>query len=111
MPYLSKTFNHVIADSSVNTWSYEKRKDEIINFSSYLKERKGYTDQFFTDVQEMLQQTNLTITFDDENNTFVFENIIDKEIDLSSIDVNYFVLSSNYNDVLNQLSGKGFDCK
>ena len=51
------------------------------------------------------------VEFDDENNTFVFENIIDKEIDLSSIDVNYFVLSSNYNDVLNQLSGKGFDCK
>ena len=63
MPYLSKTFNHVIADSSVNTWSYEKRTDEIINFSSYLKERKGYTDQFFTDLKEMLQQTNLTITF------------------------------------------------
>ena len=76
MPYLSKTFNHVIADSSVNTWSYEKRTDEIINFSSYLKERKGYTDQFFADLKEMLQQTNLTITFDDDNNTF---NVFDMD--------------------------------
>ena len=55
--------------------------------------------------------TTSEVINDDENNTFVFENIIDKEIDLSSIDVNYFVLSSNYNDVLNQLSGKGFDGK
>ena len=76
MPYLSKTFNHVIADSSVNTWDYEKRTGEIITFKTYLKERKGYTDQFFADLKEMLQQTNLTITFDDDNNTF---NVFDMD--------------------------------
>ena len=76
MPYLSKTFNHVIADSSVNTWDYEKRTGEIITFKDYLKERKGYTDQFFADLKEMLQQTNLTITFDDDNNTF---NVFDMD--------------------------------
>ena len=76
MPYLSKTFNHVIADSSVNTWDYEKRTGEIITFKNNLKERKGYTDQFFVDLKEMLQQTNLTITFDDDNNTF---NVFDMD--------------------------------
>ena len=97
MPYLSKTFNHVIADSSVNTWSYEKRKDEIINFSSFLKERKGYTDQFFTDLKEMLQQTNLTITFDDENNTF---NVFDMDFMVrcisSNINTSYWEHPSYY---------------
>ena len=85
MPYLSKTFNHIIADSSVNTWNYEKRTGEIITFSNYLIERKGYTDQFFTDLKEMLQQTGLTITFDDDNNTF---NIFDMDFMVKCISSN-----------------------
>ena len=85
MPYLSKTFNHVIADSSVNTWDYEKRTGEIITFATYLKERKGYTDQFFADLKEMLQQTNLTITFDDDNNTF---NVFDMDFMVKCISSN-----------------------
>ena len=88
MPYLSKTFNHVISDLSTNTWDYEKRTGEIITFKNYLKERKGYTDQFFSDLKEMLQQTGLTITFDDENNTF---NVFD-------IDFMIKCISSNTND-------------
>ena len=96
MPYLSKTFNHVIADSSVNTWDYEKRTGEIITFKDYLKERKGYTDQFFADLKEMLQQTNLTITFDDDNNTF---NVFDMDFMvkcISSCTENSWWVNSNY---------------
>lgn len=85
MPYLSKTFNHVISDSSVNSWNYEKRTGEIITFKSYLQERKGYTDQFFTDLKEMLQQTDLTITFDDDNNIF---NIFDMDFMVKCINSN-----------------------
>lgn len=88
MPYLSKTFNHVISDSSSNSWTYEKNSNETITFQTYLKERKGYTDQFFSDLKELLQQTNLTITFDDENNMF---NIFD-------IDFMLKCLTSNYDD-------------
>lgn len=96
MPYLSKTFNHVIADSSVNTWDYEKRTGEIITFKNYLKERKGYTDQFFADLKEMLQQTNLTITFDDDNNTF---NVFDMDFMvkcISSCTENSYWTDTNY---------------
>lgn len=96
MPYLSKTFNHIIADSSVNTWDYEKRTGEIITFKTYLKERKGYTDQFFADLKEMLQQTNLTITFDDDNNTF---NVFDMDFMvkcISSYTDDRFWTDSNY---------------
>lgn len=74
MPYLTKKFNHVISDSTSTTWNYEKRTGETITYNYPFTERKGYTDQFFTDLKELLQQTNLTITFDDENNTF---NIFD----------------------------------
>lgn len=83
MPYISKTFNHVIADSSLNTWTYEKTTNEIITYKSYCIERKGYTDQFFIDLKEVLQQTNLTITFDDENNIF---NIFDIDFMLKCLD-------------------------
>lgn len=100
MPYLSKTFNHVISDSSVNDWDYEKRTGEVITFSSYLKERKGYTDQFFSDLKEMLQQTELTITFDDENNTF---NVFD-------IDFMIKCISSNTNDTYWTNSSQYYYC-
>ena len=89
---------------------------KIFNSYSFNSEDKTvYKDTLNTYISRSKDINNMggnsKVINDDENNTFVFENIIDKEIDLSSIDVNYFVLSSNYNDVLNQLSGKGFDCK
>lgn len=46
-----------------------------------------------------------------ENNTFMFESTIDKEIDLTSIDSNYFALNTNYDTINNELTNKGFDCK
>lgn len=97
MPYISKTFNHVIADSSANSWTYEKTTNEIITYKTYCVERKGYTDQFFTDLKEVLQQTNLTITFDDENNIF---NIFDIDFMVKCLDSmsnsSYWVHQSYY---------------
>lgn len=95
MPYISKTFNHVIANSSLNAWTYEKTTNEIITYQSSFKERKGYTDQFFIDLKEVLQQTNLTITFDDENNIF---NIFDIDFMLKCLDscCNYWTNTSYY---------------
>lgn len=85
MPYLTKKFNHVISDSTATTWNYEKRNGETITYNSYFTERKGYADQFFIDLKELLQQTNLTITFDDENNTF---NIFDIDFMLKCLNSN-----------------------
>ena len=46
-----------------------------------------------------------------DDNTFMFESIIDKEIDLTSIDSNYYLLNTNYDIINNELINKGFDCK
>ena len=118
----SKDINNTILTCKYRNYSYEYTFDKdnklikIFNSYSFNSEDKTvYEDTLNTYIIRSKDINNMggnsKVINDDENNTFVFENIIDKEIDLSSIDVNYFVLSSNYNDVLNQLSGKGFDCK
>lgn len=118
----SEVINNTILTCRYRNYSYEYTFDKdnklikIFNSYSFNSEDKTvYEDTLNTYISRSKDINNMggnsKVINDDENNTFVFENIIDKEIDLSSIDVNYFVLSSNYNDVLNQLSGKGFDCK
>ena len=118
----SELINNTILTCKYRNYSYEYTFDKdnklikIFNSYSFNSEDKTvYEDTLNTYISRSKDINNMggnsKVINDDENNTFVFENIIDKEIDLSSIDVNYFVLSSNYNDVLNQLSGKGFDCK
>lgn len=118
----SEVINNTILTCKYRSYSYEYTFDKdnklikIFNSYSFNSEDKTvYEDTLNTYISRSKDINNMggnsKVINDDENNTFVFENIIDKEIDLSSIDVNYFVLSSNYNDVLNQLSGKGFDCK
>lgn len=118
----SEVINNTILTCKYRNYSYEytfdkdKKLIKIFNSYSFNSEDKTvYEDTLNTYISRSKDINNMggnsKVINDDENNTFVFENIIDKEIDLSSIDVNYFVLSSNYNDVLNQLSGKGFDCK
>lgn len=118
----SQVINNTILTCKYRNYSYEYTFDKdnklikIFNSYSFNSEDKTvYEDTLNTYISRSKDINNMggnsKVINDDENNTFVFENIIDKEIDLSSIDVNYFVLSSNYNDVLNQLSGKGFDCK
>ncbi len=118
----SEVINNTILTCKYHNYSYEYTFDKdnklikIFNSYSFNSEDKTvYEDTLNTYISRSKDINNMggnsKVINDDENNTFVFENIIDKEIDLSSIDVNYFVLSSNYNDVLNQLSGKGFDCK
>lgn len=118
----SKVINNTILTCKYRNYSYEYTFDKdnklikIFNSYSFNSEDKTvYEDTLNTYISRSKDINNMggnsKVINDDENNTFVFENIIDKEIDLSSIDVNYFVLSSNYNDVLNQLRGKGFDCK
>lgn len=118
----SEVINNTILTCKYLNYSYEYTFDKdnklikIFNSYSFNSEDKTvYEDTLNTYISRSKDINNMggnsKVINDDENNTFVFENIIDKEIDLSSIDVNYFVLSSNYNDVLNQLSGKGFDCK
>lgn len=118
----TEVINNTILTCKYRNYSYEYTFDKdnklikIFNSYSFNSEDKTvYEDTLNTyisrskDINSM--GGNSKVINDDDNNTFVFENIIDKEINLSSIDVNYFVLNSNYNDVLNQLSGKGFDCK
>lgn len=118
----SEVIKNTILTCKYRNYSYEYTFDKdnklikIFNSYSFNSEDKTvYEDTLNTYISRSKDINNVggnsKVINDDENNTFVFENIIDKEIDLSSIDVNYFVLSSNYNDVLNQLSGKGFDCK
>lgn len=118
----SEVINNTILTCKYRNYSYEYTFDKdnklikIFNSYSFNSEDKTvYEDTLNSYISRSKDINNMggnsKVINDDENNTFVFENIIDKEIDLSSIDVNYFVLSSNYNDVLNQLSGKGFDCK
>lgn len=118
----SEVINNTILTCKYHNYSYEYTFDKdnklikIFNSYSFNSEDKTvYEDTLNTYISRSKDINNMggnsKVINDDDNNTFVFENIIDKEIDLSSIDVNYFVLSSNYNDVLNQLSGKGFDCK
>ena len=118
----SEVINNTILTCKYHNYSYEYTFDKdnklikIFNSYSFNSEDKTvYEDTLNTYISRSKDINNIggnsKVINDDENNTFVFENIIDKEIDLSSIDVNYFLLSSNYNDVLNQLSGKGFDCK
>lgn len=118
----SEVINNTILTCKYRNYSYEYTFDKdnklikIFNSYSFNSEDKTvYEDTLNTYISRSKDINNMggnsKVINDDENDTFVFENIIDKEIDLSSIDVNYFVLSSNYNDVLNQLSGKGFDCK
>ena len=118
----SEVINNTILTCKYRNYNYEYTFDKdnklikIFNSYSFNSEDKTvYEDTLNTYIIRSKDINNMggnsKVINDDENNTFVFENIIDKEIDLSSIDVNYFVLSSNYNDVLNQLSGKGFDCK
>lgn len=122
MTTTSEVINNTILTCKYRNYSYEYTFDKdnklikIFNSYSFNSEDKTvYEDTLNTYISRSKDINNMggnsKVINDDENNTFVFENIIDKEIDLSSIDVNYFVLSSNYNDVLNQLSGKGFDCK
>ena len=118
----TEVINNTILTCKYRNYSYEYTFDKdnklikIFNSYSFNSEDKTvYEDTLNIYISRSKDINNMggnsKVINDDENNTFVFENIIDKEIDLSSIDVNYFVLSSNYNDVLNQLSGKGFDCK
>lgn len=118
----SEVINNTILTCKYRNYSYEYTFDKdnklikIFNSYSFNSEDKTvYEDTLNTYISRSKDINNMggnsKVINDDENNTFVFENIIDKEIDLSSIDVNYFKLSSNYNDVLNQLGGKGFDCK
>lgn len=118
----SEVINNTILTCKYRNYNYEYTFDKdnklikIFNSYSFNSEDKTvYEDTLNTYISRSKDINNMggnsKVINDDENNTFVFENIIDKEIDLSSIDVNYFVLSSNYNDVLNQLSGNGFDCK
>ena len=111
-----KTINAIRTIVQAASFSQDNKLIKIFNSYSFNSEDKTvYEDTLNTYISRSKDINNMggnsKVINDDENNTFVFENIIDKEIDLSSIDVNYFVLSSNYNDVLNQLSGKGFDCK
>ena len=118
----SEVINNTILTCKYRNYSYEYTFDKdnklikIFNSYSFNSEDKTvYEDTLNTYISRSKDINNMggnsKVINDDENNTFVFETIIDKEIVLSFIDVNYFVLSSNYNDVLNQLSGKGFDCK
>lgn len=118
----TEVINNTILTCKYRNYSYEYTFDKdnklikIFNSYSFNSEDKTvYEDTLNTYISRSKDINNMggnsKVINDDDNNTFVFENIIDKEIDLSSIDVNYFVLNSNYNDVLNQLSGKGFDCK
>lgn len=118
----TEAINNTILTCKYRNYSYEYTFDKdnklIKLFNSYSfnsEDKTVYEDTLNTYISRSKDINNMggnsKVINDDENNTFVFENIIDKEIDLSSIDVNYFVLNSNYNDVLNQLSGKGFDCK
>ena len=118
----TEVINNTILTCKYRNYSYEYTFDKdnklikIFNSYSFNSEDKTvYEDTLNIYISRSKDINNMggnsKVINDDENNTFVFENIIDKEIDLSSIDVNYFVLNSNYNDVLNQLSGKGFDCK
>ena len=118
----TEVINNTILTCKYRNYSYEYTFDKdnklikIFNSYSFNSEDKTvYEDTLNIYISRSKDINNMggnsKVINDDDNNTFVFENIIDKEIDLSSIDVNYFVLSSNYNDVLNQLSGKGFDCK
>ena len=118
----TEVINNTILTCKYRNYSYEYTFDKdnklikIFNSYSFNSEDKTvYEDTLNTYISRSKDINNMggnsKVINDDDNNTFVFENIIDKEINLSSIDVNYFVLSSNYNDVLNQLSGKGFDCK
>lgn len=98
------------------TFNNDNKLIKIFNSYSFNSEDKTvYEETLNTYISRSNNINNLggssKVINNDENNTFVFESLIDKEIDLTSIDVNYFLLSSNYNDVLNQLSGKGFDCK
>ena len=109
----SEVINNTILTCKYRNYSYEYTFDKdnklikIFNSYSFNSEDKTvYEDTLNTYISRSKDINNMggnsKVINDDENNTFVFENIIDKEIDLSSIDVNYFVLSSNYNDVLNQ---------
>ena len=118
----TEVINNTILTCKYRNYSYEYAFDKdnklikIFNSYSFNSEDKTvYEDTLNIYISRSKDINNMggnsKVINDDDNNTFVFENIIDKEIDLSSIDVNYFVLNSNYNDVLNQLSGKGFDCK
>lgn len=118
----TEAINNTILTCKYRNYSYEYTFDKdnklIKLFNSYSfnsEDKTVYEETLNTYISRSKDINNMggnsKVINDDENNTFVFENIIDKEIDLSSIDVNYFVLNSNYNDVLNQLSGKGFDCK
>ena len=118
----TEVINNTILTCKYRNYSYEYTFDKdnklikIFNSYSFNSEDKTvYEDTLNIYISRSKDINNMggnsKVINDDDNNTFVFENIIDKEIDLSSIDVNYFVLNSNYNDVLNQLSGKGFDCK
>lgn len=118
----TEVINNTILTCKYRNYSYEYTFDKdsklikIFNSYSFNSEDKTvYEDTLNTYISRSKDINNMggnsKVINDDDNNTFVFENIIDKEINLSSIDVNYFVLNSNYNDVLNQLSGKGFDCK
>ena len=99
-------------------YTFDKDNKLIKIFNSYSfdnEDKTVYEDTLNTYISRSKDINNMggnsKVINDDENNPFVFETIIDKDIDLSSIDVNYFLLGSNYNDVLKQLSGKGFDCK
>ena len=118
----SEVINNTILTCKYRNYNYEYTFDKdnklikIFNSYSFNSEDKTvYEDTLNTYIIRSKDINNMggnsKVINDDENNTFVFENIIGKEIDLSSIDVNNEELSSNYNDVLNQLSGKGFDCK
>ena len=103
-------------------YSYEYTFDEdnrlIKIFNSYFfssEDKTIYENTLNTFISRSNNINNLggssKVINNDENNTFTFENLIDKAIDFTSIDVNYFLLGTNYNDVINQLSSKGFDCK
>lgn len=50
-------------------------------------------------------------TITTSNNSFKFNAIIDKEINFSSIDTNYYQLNTRYDIINSELIKKGFECK
>ena len=71
MPYLSKNFSSVITDFTKQNWTYERRTGEEITVTSYQRELKSHTVNFYNNLKSLLNQiSSVQITFDDDNCTF-----------------------------------------
>ena len=104
--YRSYSYEYTFVDDKLvkiyNTYSFNSEDLNIYNdtLKTY-QERSNNINN--------LGGNSKVLTLDD--NTFMFENIIDKEVDLTSIDSNYYSLNTNYDTINNELINKGFDCK